>query len=817
MAKLPTFSASNVSGGGGAVQMQAQQRATTKPFRQSTNIRAEDIYNQAGDQAMAQAIGNIGSLFNKVQLQKTEAIYSQKQNEMREAFGRAVIDAKKEGKNADDYYRNWIKQTQDSLTKTGNSSIDRKLAMDHSTLSVNAELDIISHVGKVAREEYLGNGAKLEKDFEVAISNGKVPVEDAIHEVNLYYQNGAGNGGFFSMETARQAVLDFTVKAHTEDIKGKIDNSSTVTELNASRNLADSTKYLIGSDNVKKLENHADETQKKLKLKNLYEGQDNHDKILQRIKDNRIDPEEIDEYKDYLKFNIPESYAFKLSNEIETQVLIKDATNLKLNHPGASWDAIKKMLLVKEDRTKSSIDELDKYINGIEKATTEYNKKLTEAELNYTLSEKVFESRLNPTTPVNLVSGLPDEIKNDPAMYKKVEERQEELEKERLEKPLMFWLNHPDNLEKKNLMKIEWESNSEGFGTDSILSEYRMNDPYGSMKLPDFITNDIKKSIDSVNVSNIKDMATKVYNFFQPDEHSNIVMGLYDVPNINKDSLFVMTRAMDHLKSNNPDLINVEHQAINAYNDNKKKDPEIQTQVQMEAAKYSGLNLIDYSQRVKLATALAHHTVGADGSSVKSVSNSVNQAFNEFTTISYTDGITSLFGETTVAIPNKYSYRDSEGNVFTENTNPDKVKNSLAAISHAFTQDPEKYIGKDFLRQIIPDINLDRMTDTEKRTIRLTMEDLDLRFSPLPNGSYAVTMPNMNGGQTYLPDIYGNPIVIDMQDMHISPGSYKKGVKTDGEFFSYSTESDIEGLYNRVITNGLRKSKDINLRESKQD
>lgn len=264
MAKLPTFSASNVSGGGGAVQMQAQQRATTKPFRQSTNIRAEDIYNQAGDQAMAQAIGNIGSLFNKVQLQKTEATYVQKKNEMREAFGRAMMDAEKEGKNADNYYRNWLKQTKDTLTKTGNSAIDKRLEMDYSTMSVNSSLDVINYVSKVAREEYLGNGVQLEKDFEVAISNGKVPVEDAIHEVNLYYQNGAGNGGFFSMETARQAVLDFTVKAHTEDIKGKIDNSSTTKELRAASNLIESSEYLIGLKNVDELNKYVVATQNKV-------------------------------------------------------------------------------------------------------------------------------------------------------------------------------------------------------------------------------------------------------------------------------------------------------------------------------------------------------------------------------------------------------------------------------------------------------------------------------------------------------------------------------------------------------------------------
>jgi len=268
MAKLPTFSASNVSGGGGAVQMQAQQRATTKPFRQSTNIRAEDIYNQAGDQAMAQAIGNIGSLFNKVQLQKTEATYVQKKNEMREAFGRAMMDAEKEGKNADNYYRNWLKQTKDTLTKTVNSAIDKRLEMDYSTMSVNSSLDVINYVSKVAREEYLGNGVQLEKDFEVAISKGEITPEDAIHEVNLYYQNGAGNGGFFSMETAQEKMEEASTRLYFIDAKSKIENSTDLDQLETSRKLAETTEFLLGANNVETLNGLAESRMEKIKNNN---------------------------------------------------------------------------------------------------------------------------------------------------------------------------------------------------------------------------------------------------------------------------------------------------------------------------------------------------------------------------------------------------------------------------------------------------------------------------------------------------------------------------------------------------------------------
>jgi len=292
MAKLPTFSASNVSGGGGAVQMQAQKRATTTPFRQSSNIKAEDIYNQAGDQALANSISNIASLFNKVQLQKNEAVYVEKQSEMRQSFGNMMMEAEKHGKDADSYYREWMGRTKDSLTKTGNSSVDRRLSMEYAHLSVGHGLKITEYIGQVAKTEYLGSGDKLVSDMNTMVSKGETTPEDAIHEINLFYQNGIGN--FYSKETAQKEMREASIGLYYTDAKSKIENSTTLSELGASLKIAESTEYLIGIENVERLQSHFKQKREELQKTWIRDNQKTigiatNDSLNGNLKDNQVE------------------------------------------------------------------------------------------------------------------------------------------------------------------------------------------------------------------------------------------------------------------------------------------------------------------------------------------------------------------------------------------------------------------------------------------------------------------------------------------------------------------------------------------------
>jgi len=445
MAKLPTFQASKVSGGSAMVQAPTLQRSMARSFKKSTNIKASDIYDSTGDQALIGALNTGISYYNKVQVQKDNALFEQRKTELESDLSRLELELEQKGVDADTHASQFVKQGSDryksGLSKQNQANFDNYFARRSVGIAANAT----TITSNTVKQSYFDNGKLINERNKLGIANGSKDPEQALTEINEHITLGVKDN-YFSPESG-QSQSEAAIKEYKfTDNKASISEVDSIESAKFVEEQIEADSEFMGADNTISLKNALEQRRKSIKIENFYNGQQKHHQFLQRIRNGSATPDEVNDYKSWLSSNVSERVAFDLSNEIDTQVLIKDATELKLNHPGADWSAIKKMLLVQKDRTKSAVDKLDIFISGIEKGAEEYNAKMVEAELNYTLAPKSFEARLNPNKPVDLITGLSEEIKNDPSMFNKVKARQEELEKERVNNPLGFWLDHPDNI-----------------------------------------------------------------------------------------------------------------------------------------------------------------------------------------------------------------------------------------------------------------------------------------------------------------------------------------------------------------------------------
>lgn len=791
MAKLPTFSASNVSGGGGAVQMQAQQRATTKPFRQSTNIRAEDIYNQAGDQAMAQAIGNIGSLFNKVQLQKTEATYVQKKNEMREAFGRAMMDAEKEGKNADNYYRNWLKQTKDTLTKTGNSAIDKRLEMDYSTMSVNSSLDVINYVSKVAREEYLGNGVQLEKDFEVAISKGEITPEDAIHEMNLYYQNGAGNGGFFSMETAQEKMRNYAVNAYSKDIESKIDNSSTVTELNASSKLAEKTEFLIGLDNVKALLEKSKKKKEEIQKTWIKDNQNTIGVARNDAMNGRVTLEQIEE----IRINAGNLIANNIEDLNEASMIAKASLGEALIRTDISIEEAFDQALSDKSLTDDQVEVIKKHKDSIIKEATKMQEAIDELNFSNDVGvyvDSVKDGNISMNTAITELSRIYPEDE----VYKELNKQRELAEKDYVQ-----WAASSTNAvyvyNEQQRAFDGWMNGDMGsldnlrFQQDRLNNILDVQNPSNTEYLNRSQVDQLSRKLDANNNNpeGFLDTIMQVYQVFGDERTPQVIsqisrsFGEKNQP-LMEAKIHAIWENAERGYTNMAQYINAGGRILSEY---KKEDKDSMNDALAKiTSKNKGLfNEETAEQRMSVARNLYAYFKGENVDSDEAATLAVRHAFEGVRVIDTGGGSTNI-------IPSMY--KKSDGQKVEVNT--ELIEPKLNLIRRDVVSNLQDYISLEDAARITGSINelneintstkeLEGLTGKEKasRGVRVSALKKDifdkvgadsLEIEPLGNNKIQFSFVPTGTGNRETLTKNGKPIILDLDYLHSKDIKYKK-------------------------------------------
>jgi hypothetical protein len=791
MAKLPTFSASNVSGGGGAVQMQAQQRATTKPFRQSTNIRAEDIYNQAGDQAMAQAIGNIGSLFNKVQLQKTEATYVQKKNEMREAFGRAMMDAEKEGKNADNYYRNWLKQTKDTLTKTGNSAIDKRLEMDYSTMSVNSSLDVINYVSKVAREEYLGNGVQLEKDFEVAISKGEITPEDAIHEVNLYYQNGAGNGGFFSMETAQEKMRNYAVNAYSKDIESKIDNSSTVTELNASSTLAEKTEFLIGLDNVKALLEKSKKKKEEIQKTWIKDNQNTIGVARNDAMNGRVTLEQIEE----IRINAGNLIANNIEDLNEASMIAKASLGEALIRTDISIEEAFDQALSDKSLTDDQVEVIKKHKDSIIKEATKMQEAIDELNFSNDVGvyvDSVKDGNISMNTAITELSRIYPEDE----VYKELNKQRELAEKDYVQ-----WAASSTNAvyvyNEQQRAFDGWMNGDMGsldnlrFQQDRLNNILDVQNPSNTEYLNRSQVDQLSRKLDANNNNpeGFLDTIMQVYQVFGDERTPQVIsqisrsFGEKNQP-LMEAKIHAIWENAERGYTNMAQYINAGGRILSEY---KKEDKDSMNDALAKiTSKNKGLfNEETAEQRMSVARNLYAYFKGENVDSDEAATLAVRHAFEGVRVIDTGGGSTNI-------IPSMYKKADGQK----VEVNTELIEPKLNLIRRDVVSNLQDYISLEDAARITGSINelneintstkdLEGLTGKEKasRGVRVSALKKDifdkvgadsLEIEPLGNNKIQFSFVPTGTGNRETLTKNGKPIILDLDYLHSKDIKYKK-------------------------------------------
>jgi len=791
MAKLPTFSASNVSGGGGAVQMQAQQRATTKPFRQSTNIRAEDIYNQAGDQAMAQAIGNIGSLFNKVQLQKTEATYVQKKNEMREAFGRAMMDAEKEGKNADNYYRNWLKQTKDTLTKTGNSAIDKRLEMDYSTMSVNSSLDVINYVSKVAREEYLGNGVQLEKDFEVAISKGEITPEDAIHEMNLYYQNGAGNGGFFSMETAQEKMRNYAVNAYSKDIESKIDNSSTVTELNASSTLAEKTEFLIGLDNVKALLEKSKKKKEEIQKTWIKDNQNTIGVARNDAMNGRVTLEQIEE----IRINAGNLIANNIEDLNEASMIAKASLGEALIRTDISIEEAFDQALSDKSLTDDQVEVIKKHKDSIIKEATKMQEAIDELNFSNDVGvyvDSVKDGNISMNTAITELSRIYPEDE----VYKELNKQRELAEKDYVQ-----WAASSTNAvyvyNEQQRAFDGWMNGDMGsldnlrFQQDRLNNILDVQNPSNTEYLNRSQVDQLSRKLDANNNNpeGFLDTIMQVYQVFGDERTPQVIsqisrsFGEKNQP-LMEAKIHAIWENAERGYTNMAQYINAGGRILSEY---KKEDKDSMNDALAKiTSKNKGLfNEETAEQRMSVARNLYAYFKGENVDSDEAATLAVRHAFEGVRVIDTGGGSTNI-------IPSMYKKSDGQK----EEVNLNIIEPKLNLIRRDVVSNLQDYISLEDAARITGSINelneintstkdLEGLTGKEKasRGVRVSALKKDifdkvgadsLEIEPLGNNKIQFSFVPTGTGNRETLTKNGKPIILDLDYLHSKDIKYKK-------------------------------------------
>jgi len=292
-------------------------------------------------------------------------------------------------------------------------------------MSVNSSLDVINYVSKVAREEYLGNGAKLEKDFEVAISKGEITPEDAIHEMNLYYQNGAGNGGFFSMETAQEKMRNYAVNAYSKDIESKIDNSSTVTELNASSTLAEKTEFLIGLDNVKALLEKSKKKKEEIQKTWIKDNQNTIGVARNDAMNGRVTLEQIEE----IRINAGNLIANNIEDLNEASMIAKASLGEALIRTDISIEEAFDQALSDKSLTDDQVEVIKKHKDSIIKEATKMQEAIDELNFSNDVGvyvDSVKDGNISMNTAITELSRIYPEDE----VYKELNKQRELAEKD---------------------------------------------------------------------------------------------------------------------------------------------------------------------------------------------------------------------------------------------------------------------------------------------------------------------------------------------------------------------------------------------------
>jgi len=188
--------------------MPAMKRAMTQAFKKSSNIKASDFYQAAGDQAMANALGNVATVVNKAVVQRLDQEYREKRDLMIREHEKAA-----ESFNDRDALNNYRKFSQDSrgvFTESGNKKIRKKLEADYENLIHKGELQTAQKATKAMNAEFFSEADTYQKKLSADVAQGKKSSEEAQLFMSERLAEGARNK--FATEAVYQESMKNSIK-----------------------------------------------------------------------------------------------------------------------------------------------------------------------------------------------------------------------------------------------------------------------------------------------------------------------------------------------------------------------------------------------------------------------------------------------------------------------------------------------------------------------------------------------------------------------------------------------------------------------------
>jgi len=230
MAKLPTFQASKVSGGSAMVQAPTLQRSMARSFKKSTNIKASDIYDSTGDQALIGALNTGISYYNKVQVQRDNVLFEQRKTELESDLSRLELELEQKGIDAHTHASQFVKQGSDryksGLSKQNQANFDNYFARRSVGIAANAT----TITSNAVKQSYFDNGKLINERNKLGIANGSKDPEQALTEINEHITLGVKDN-YFSPESG-QSQSEAAIKEYKF-----IDNESLIAKAESSVDL----------------------------------------------------------------------------------------------------------------------------------------------------------------------------------------------------------------------------------------------------------------------------------------------------------------------------------------------------------------------------------------------------------------------------------------------------------------------------------------------------------------------------------------------------------------------------------------------------
>jgi len=248
MAKIPTYESKQLSGVSGVTQMPAMKRAMTQAFKKSSNIKASDFYQAAGDQAMANALGNVATLVNKIAVQKQRSDYDERIEDMRREFGLAKQEASTKGKEAYNFFQEFAKSYEGSIKSySGSKKYKESLKSNFGSLVTEGTLATNAIVKQEIRKEADFRLKTIREGNKRDIESGVKTIDDALgDEIEFLHSNHTEGGTYTELEVIqgiKNAEEDYN--KHLTEIA--VYNSDSISQYENAETIIDNNPFLSPS------------------------------------------------------------------------------------------------------------------------------------------------------------------------------------------------------------------------------------------------------------------------------------------------------------------------------------------------------------------------------------------------------------------------------------------------------------------------------------------------------------------------------------------------------------------------------------------